>query len=528
MFRLATGKDCRTLLANGKKTQFFISAPVVSPREIPDLATVQTMILADCCSRYRRMMGEKVLFTIGSEDLGLTVQDSSRAFRKTPLEYTDIMVSRSQNTWKKLQISFDDFVRTSGPRHVTATEAIIHLMKDKGDIYKDQQKGFLCQSCEVRWNENLVTQKKCPVQECGGVLEEIDDEGYYFKLSSYIPKIKQYIDSNPNKIIPRSVKNQLLEILNNEVKDICITHYGAVWGIPLPWDPDFKINTRFDSLLSGLTSAGYGEENFSEIWPPDIQWGTPGGGLFHLLVFLAVCLSMEIPLPASLFVQGWVLSSGRKISRYNPGNINIVEIYDEYGSDAVRYYFLRDMTKSGSLEFNTSRLVKLLNNELADDLGNLSYRSISMAIKYCQGKVPESGNKGGSIERNLARVFKEVKNEYKKAMDEMDFREALKAVWDLTGSLNRYINNSAPWDLHKSKNFEMLNTVIYTVLDYLRILTILIMPFMPRAAIKMWRRLGFKDNLWNIKFDSVNLDLLPAGQEVKKQSPLFPKAYEHN
>jgi len=501
---------------------YFITTPIYYPDDIPHLSAGYATITADCCARYRRMVEDDVHFITGSDEHGQKVQQASRIHRKTPQEFVDRMVKDFITVWKKLQISYNDFIRTTDERHIQIVENVFEKLLEKGDIYTGEFSGWYCIECETFWPDSVVEKKRCPRPECPQGVKRIKEQGFFFRLSKYREQILDFIEKNPEFIKPLECRNDTIDTLKKGLEDICITRKGPIWGIPVPSNPDFKIYVWMDALINYITAAGYGSNEFENFWPADIQIIGRDMVNFHTIILPAFCLALEIPLPGTIFSQGWVMSGGKKISRSLHGATNLVEIVDEFGSDALRYYLLREVSQGDDLEFSIPRLISRFNNQLANDLGNLFRRSISMTLKYRDGVVPEGGNPGDH-ERNLARVFKEAKNEYKKSMDKLEFREALISVWDLVSALNRYIDNKTPWDSYKNNNTGKLNTTLYTLMDYLRIVTVLVMPFMPRAAIKMWRRLGFRDILWEKKFDSINLGLFPPGQKVKKQSPLFPR-----
>jgi methionyl-tRNA synthetase len=468
------------------------------------------------------MKEDRVCFITGSDEHGQKVQNEAKSRRKTPIEFADRMVGGFQNACKKLQISYDTFLRTTQDDHVRVVETVFEKLKEKGDIYLGEYEGWYCITCESFWPNSMIENRRCPRSECKQTVEQLHERGYFFKISNYQKQLLDHIEKNPDFIQPKSDRNEIISFIKNGLQDLCITRKGQVWGIPAPSDPDFTIYVWFDALLSYLSAAGYGEEHFNDCWAPDFMVIGKDMQKFHGIVLSAICLALEIPLPRTIFVQGWVISGGKRVSRSASGSVNVVEMVDEFGPDALRYYLLRDVPPGASFDFSTMKLAGRLNRELANDLGNLFSRSIAMVIKYCDGKIPEPGTKGAG-ERNLERIFKEVKNEYRKSMDKMETREALESLWDLVDGLNKYIVDNTPWEQYRNGNFDRLNTSLYSIMDYLRIVTLMCMPFMPRAAIKMWRKLGFRDALWIKKFDGINPDLMPPGQEVKTQSPLFPK-----
>lgn len=504
------------------KSYFYITTPIFYPTGIPSLQSAYATVTADCCARYKRLMGSKVYFVTGSDEHGQKVQRAAKSHRMTPQAFVDRVVGDFKTVWKKLQISYDEFVRTSSENHIAVVEKVFNRLVESDDIYLGEYSGWYCISCESFWLSSLVEDNCCPNPECHGSVEEIREKSYFFRLSKYAHKIMEHVEKNPGFIEPGAQREEIIQVLRKGLQDLCVTRKGVIWGIPVPPDPDFTIYVWVDALISYISAAGFGGEKFNQIWPANIHVIRKGILVFHSIILPAFCIALGIPLPETIFAHGYFNESDREKMQHRPGIANLVEIVDEFGPDAIRYYFLRETSFGQDMEFSYSNLLRRMNSDLANNLGNLFRRSVTMIGKYAQNSIPPAGQKT-SLERNLARIFREVKREYKKSMDRMNFRQSLKALWDLVDELNRYIEATSPWNLHRRKETDRLNTILYTLADYMRILAILLSPFMPKASMEMWKQLGFTESIWKQKFDSTNTDLFPVNQQVRISKYIFPR-----
>jgi methionyl-tRNA synthetase len=505
--------------------EYYITTPIYYPDVIPGLQALYSAIAADCAARYRRMTGKEVFFVTGTDEHGSGVQKIAALQKKIPQDLVNSMAANFKVIFRKLQISHNRFVRTSDEDHIRVVEKVFNDLSGKGHIYRGEYRGWYCLSCESFWPDTLTRSGRCPKPRCGSNLEAVQEEGYFFRLSAFAAPVLEHLQNNPDFIRPEHHRAKVINTLREGLQDLCITRKGLIWGIPAPPDPGFTIYVWLDALLAYVSAAGYGTENFLKVWPADLHLIREDILAFHAIIWTALCLALEIPLPRALHVHGSLMAEGKVLSPSQRDPVNPVEIIDLYGPDAFRYYLLREAPLGQDLEFSVNSLVNRHKGSLANGLGNLFHRSITMLEKYRGGIVPEPSEKS-SAERNLERVFRQVKNEYKKSMDTLDFREAIQSLWDLVDGLNRFIQETKAWELHRDGLEKRLDTVLYTLADYLRILTLLISPFMPRAAIKMWRSLGFKDSLWKKKFDLANPERMTPGQVIRKIKPLFPRSDE--
>ena len=394
------------------KKAYYITTPIYYPTDVPRIKNAYSTTVSDAYARFNRLIREKVLFTTGSDEHGLKVQNCSQRYHLTPQQFVDKKVEDFKTVWKKLYISYDKFIRTTSEEHILTVEDVFKKLYGQGDIYKGNYKGWYCPYCESFWPEAVINNGKCPEAECDGSVEEVKEENYFFRLSKYQSEIVKYIKENPSYILPEKRKIETLEILSKPLKDICITRKGLIWGIPVPIDPNFTIYVWFDALISYISGAEYGREGFSNIWPCNIHFIRGEILAYHSIIWTALCLALKISPPKQIFVFGHI-GEGKRKGYQVPAMTNLVEVIDKYGSNAVRYYFLRETNPGGNLPFSEEKLIDRYNNELVYGVGNLYYRVISMIYKYTQGTIPRA-NKESSLEKKIYREFKQVKNEYKK------------------------------------------------------------------------------------------------------------------
>lgn len=502
--------------------QFYLTTPIYYPDDVPGLQTAYSAVATDCLARFQRQVRQDVFFVTGSDEHGQKVQAAAKARRLTPQEFVNQMVQNFKVVWKKLAISYDEFVRTSDDGHVRVVEDVFNRLLKSNDIYLGKYSGWYCHGCETFWPENLIENGRCPKPDCKQTVEELKEESYFFRLSRYSDKILDNIKKNPRFILPAREKNRIIKQLKSGLQDLCVTRRGLIWGIPAPPDPSFTIYVWIDALIAYLSAAGYATGEFKKNWPADLHVVRQDILSFHAIIWPAFCFALKMPPPVSILALGKIKIGGKELTGSQKGRINLVELIDEYGSDVLRYYFLREVPIGADLEFSIPSMLKRLNNDLANGLGNLFSRSTSMIEKFCGGQVPAPGQET-SLERNLERVFRQVKNEYKRAIEKMDTKTALQFIMDLIDSLNRYIDETSPWELHKASDWERLNTVLYYLADHLSILAVLLSPFIPRTSASMWKALGLPQSPQEMKFDRVNPGSFPPGRKLQPSKPLFPR-----
>jgi methionyl-tRNA synthetase len=504
------------------KKQFYITTPIYYPDDIPGIQTAYSAIAADCQARFHRQTGQDVLFITGSDEHGQKIQAAAKARRLTPQNFVDQTVKDFKIVWKKLAISYDGFIRTSDDGHIRVVEDVFNKLLKSKHIYLGEYSGWYCHGCETFWPENLIKKGRCPKPDCHHTVEKLEEKSYFFRLSEFSDQILEHIKRNPKFILPAGEKSNIVKQLKDGLQDLCVTRRELIWGIPAPPDPSYTIYVWIDALLAYLSAAGYGAMDFKNNWPADLHIIRQDILPFHAIIWPAFCFALKIPPPNSILALGQTKIGGKELTGSQKGPINLVELIDEYGADVLRYYFLREIPIGADLEFSVPSMVKRMNNDLANGLGNLFSRSISMIEKYCGGVVPPP-SPATSLERNLERVTGQVKNEYKRANEKMDTRTALQSLWDLVDNLNRYIDETSPWELHKRGYSDRLNTTLYYLADHLSMLAVLLSPFIPKTSALMWKSLGLPQSPQEMKFDRVNSGHFPPGQKVHLSKPLFPR-----
>lgn len=504
--------------------KFYITTPIYYPSDVPHIGTAYATISCDVLARYRRMLDEGAWFLTGSDEHGQKIEQAAAAHQKTPHEYVDYIVEIFKNIWKKLNISNDDFIRTTEERHTKVVEKVFLKLLEKGDIYKGYYEGWYCISCETFWLESQLVEKKCANPECRKPVEWVKEESYFFRLSKYADALLDYIGKNPDFIQPLSRKNETISFINSGLQDLCISRRGLKWGVPIPGDDQYSIYVWLDALTNYISAAGYlsDDEKFKSLWPADIHMVGKDIIRFHCIIWPAVLMALELPLPKTIFAHGWIVIGGEKISKSKGGYKNLLELIDIYGADQIRFFFFREATFGLDMEFSEEALIRRINTDLANDLGNLINRTIPMVERYCNGEVPHP-SKSGDLEIDLQKTAENAVLEYKEALDNIEFRKALSSLWNLVDRLNKYIDESAPWALAKAKDTEKLNTVLYSICEGIRLVSILIYPFIPASAEKMWIQLGLPGNLEEQKWQSLAWGKFPAGIKVKKGEPIFPR-----
>lgn len=506
-----------------KKT-FYITTPIYYPSDRLHIGHAYCTTVADSIARYKRLADYEVLFLTGSDEHGQKIERKAKENGVTPIQYVDKIVDGFKNLWEKLNISHDDFIRTTETRHREVVQSIFQKIFDQGDIYKAAYEGWYCTPCETFWLETKLENGNCP--DCGRPVELLKEESYFFKMSKYQDRLLQYIEQNPDFIQPTSRRNEMINFIKGGLEDLCVSRTTFDWGIPVPFDTKHVVYVWFDALTNYITAAGYlhDRDKFAKFWPADIHLVGKEIVRFHSIIWPIILMALGAELPKMVYGHGWLVVEGDKMSKSKGNVIDPVALIDEFGPDAIRYFLLKEITLGQDGNFSRDALINRINADLANDLGNLLHRTLSMIGRFNGGVIQAAGEKE-AIDAELAQLAHNTAANYEKNMESMEINAALKEIWALVSRSNKYIDETAPWALAKDPaKRARLDTVMYNLAEVLRIVTILVSPFMPTTAPKIWGQLGIETAFADVRLhDAQSWGLLAAGTKVAKPEPIFPR-----
>ena len=523
------------------KQKFYITTPIYYINDIPHIGHAYTTIAADVMARYKRLKGFDVFFLTGTDEHGQKISDAAKANNMEPQQFCDQIVTRFKSAWQALNISYNDFIRTTEERHVNVVQSVFSQLLKSGDIYKGEYEGWYCTPCETFWTDLQLKETKlntpksktendvhhpegtaCP--DCGRPVQKLKEETYFFKLSKYERELLKHIETHDDFIQPESRKNEVLSFIRSGLKDLSVTRTSFGWGVPVLEDPKHVVYVWFDALINYISAPGYGinQTRFERLWPADVHLMGKEIVRFHAVIWPCMLMGLGLKLPKMVFGHGWWTVEGQKMSKSKGNVVDPIALSKEFGVDAVRYFLMREVPFGTDGDYSKDSLVHRFNSDLANDIGNLLNRSLTMMEKYFAGKIEEPAKRDfDQLSAELIALAGTTIMDYSRNMDKLAFSDSLSIIWKLINFANNYIEKEAPWKLSKEGRTEELKAVMYNLSQVLIISTVLVYPFMPATAENMWKQLGSSTPI-----DSSIIEPkygMKIADKVNKGNPLFPR-----